>query len=167
MLDQVAFGWAYVLEDFGMRNDLPEILLESTGYRLHRTVLSTGALFEQSLARHGVTRVQYTLLVVLHHRGRSAPLEVARLMETDAGSMTRLADRLEAKGLIVRRQSASDRRSIELELTPEGRKLVPSLKHEARLCNERYLRGLTPADRTRLFRILDTIRENCLDAREG
>ena len=149
-----------------MPNDLPDVLLESTGYRLRRTVAATGALFEQSLVRHGVTRAQYTLLVVLHQRGRSAPLEIARLMEIDAGSMTRLADRLASKGLVVRQQNASDRRSVELELTPAGRKLVPALKREAKRCNDRYLRGLTSADRTRLFRILDAIRQNCLDARQ-
>ncbi|HET7756591.1 MAG TPA: MarR family transcriptional regulator, partial [Steroidobacteraceae bacterium] len=38
----------------------------------------------------------------------------------DAGAMTRMLDRLEAKGLIRRKRSADDRRLVHLELTEEG-----------------------------------------------
>lgn len=41
--------------------------------------------------------------------------------------MTRMLDRLEAKGLLRRVRSKTDRRVVELELTDEGRALAPSL----------------------------------------
>ena len=46
---------------------------------------------------------------------------LARGCHLDAGAMTRLLDRLEAKGLCRRTRSLEDRRVVNLELTPEGR----------------------------------------------
>jgi DNA-binding MarR family transcriptional regulator len=41
-------------------------------------------------------------------------------MQTDAGAMTRLLDRLEKKKLCKRIRSTADRRVVQVELTPEG-----------------------------------------------
>jgi DNA-binding MarR family transcriptional regulator len=41
-------------------------------------------------------------------------------MQTDAGAMTRLLDRLERKQLCKRIRSMTDRRVVQVELTPEG-----------------------------------------------
>jgi DNA-binding MarR family transcriptional regulator len=45
----------------------------------------------------------------------------------DSGAMTRLIDQLEERGLIGRRRQTADRRIVDLELTPAGRKLAESL----------------------------------------
>ena len=45
---------------------------------------------------------------------------MARWVQVDAGSMTRLLDRLEKKGLCKRVRSTEDRRVVRVELTPEG-----------------------------------------------
>jgi DNA-binding MarR family transcriptional regulator len=42
----------------------------------------------------------------------------------DTGAVTRLLDRLEAKGLVQRQRSAEDRRVIDLELTAEGKNVA-------------------------------------------
>jgi DNA-binding MarR family transcriptional regulator len=39
--------------------------------------------------------------------------------------MTKLLDRLESKGLLQRRPHPDDRRAVMIELTDEGRALVP------------------------------------------
>jgi DNA-binding MarR family transcriptional regulator len=46
---------------------------------------------------------------------------------TDTAGMTKLLDRLEAKGLIERRPNPSDRRSVMIEPTERGLALVPEL----------------------------------------
>ena len=58
---------------------------------------------------------------------------LARDLETDPASMTRALDRLEAKGLVVRERSTTDRRVVQLALTEEGRTvaaLVPAVLSE-------------------------------------
>ncbi len=49
---------------------------------------------------------------------------LARDLETDPASMTRALDRLEAKGLVARERSTTDRRVVQLALTPEGDKVA-------------------------------------------
>ena len=46
---------------------------------------------------------------------------------TDTAGMTKLLDRLEAKGLVERRPNPSDRRSVVIEPTERGLALVPEL----------------------------------------
>lgn len=59
--------------------------------------------------------------------GVSSPRRLADLLGTDTAGMTRLLDRLESKGLVVRRPDPSDRRALVVGLTHGGRALVPSL----------------------------------------
>jgi MarR family transcriptional regulator, organic hydroperoxide resistance regulator len=63
---------------------------------------------------------------VLHliEPGRSIPMgRLAETLACDASNVTGLVDRLESRGLIRRRPSASDRRVKVLDLTPTGSRL--------------------------------------------
>ena len=46
---------------------------------------------------------------------------MARHLNHDAGATTRLVDQLEERGLVKRQRSKSDRRVVQLSLTPQGR----------------------------------------------
>jgi DNA-binding MarR family transcriptional regulator len=79
---------------------------------------------------------------------------------TDTAGLTRLVDRLEAKGLIIREPSPSDRRAVVLELTPAGRELLPELIAAFKRAHDRLLKGI---DRRELDHFLATLhrrREN-------
>jgi DNA-binding MarR family transcriptional regulator len=81
---------------------------------------------ERRLAPLGLTAQQAALL--LHAaRGRSTPSLLKGQLGTDTAGMTRLLDRLEAKGLLRRTRHPEDRRSVVIEVTPEGLALVPRL----------------------------------------
>jgi DNA-binding MarR family transcriptional regulator len=62
--------------------------------------------------------------------------------------MTRLADRIEAAGLIRRERVPGDRRGVSVVLTPEGELLIESAmaKHRSDVEQE-FARRLTPAQR--------------------
>ncbi|MEU8346236.1 transcriptional regulator, MarR family [Actinomadura meyerae] len=81
---------------------------------------------QEGLAPLNVSMAEYSVLALL---GEAAPepmrmseLAERRLMST--GGFTRLADRLEKRGLIERRRSAADGRGFEVTLTDEGRDLL-------------------------------------------
>jgi len=57
---------------------------------------------------------------MLRNGRASTVAELARELNTDPGAMTRLLDRLEAKGLCRRKRSTDDRRVVRIELTAEG-----------------------------------------------
>jgi MarR family transcriptional regulator, organic hydroperoxide resistance regulator len=63
---------------------------------------------------------------VLHRIEPGRPIPMRRLAETlacDASNVTGLVDRLESRGLVRRRPSATDRRVKVLDLTPTGARL--------------------------------------------
>jgi DNA-binding MarR family transcriptional regulator len=81
---------------------------------------------QDGLAPLNVSMAEYSVLALLGEAGakgmRMSDLAERRLMST--GGFTRLADRLERRGLIERRQSAIDARSTDATLTPAGRALL-------------------------------------------
>lgn len=76
------------------------------------------------LSACGLSNAQWVPLYHMLRKGRTTVAEIAREHQVDAGAVTRMIDRLEAKGLCVRERSTQDRRVVELVLTPEGREAV-------------------------------------------
>lgn len=81
---------------------------------------------EAGLATLDVSMAEYSVLALLGEAGPSGMRmsEIAERRLMSSGGFTRLADRLERRGLIVRRPSAADGRGSEAVLTKEGRALL-------------------------------------------
>jgi MarR family transcriptional regulator, organic hydroperoxide resistance regulator len=98
---------------------------------------------------------------VLHLMEPERPVAMGRLAETlacDASNVTGLVDRLESRGLIVRRPSDSDRRVKVLVLTPTGARLRAQL--QKRMTDPPDpLRRLSAAEQQTLIRILERLLE--------
>lgn len=94
---------------------------DSVGYLMRRIMAMVGQSVERELEPTGLTNAQWVPLLKIHMGVASTVAELARECDLDAGSMTRLLDRLEAKGLCQRVRSSSDRRVVNIELTDAGR----------------------------------------------
>ena len=94
---------------------------ESVGYLMKRIVASIVCQADRRLEEYDLTSAQWGPLVRLQNAGDSTVAELARWLQLDAGSTTRLLDRLEKKGLCKRVRSTEDRRVVNVELTPAGR----------------------------------------------
>jgi len=80
-----------------------------------------------ALARHGLKHWEYDVLSVLRRQGEPFELpatEIARAAMLTTGAMTTRIDRLEARGLVRRRKSRKDGRSVPVRLTIRGRQLI-------------------------------------------
>ena len=86
--------------------------------------------------------------------------DLCKVISYDAGAMTRMLDRLEAKGLIRRTRSSQDRRLMNLELTDEGRAAYPRMREISMANANRFLRGFTKAEARQLEGFLDRMLEN-------
>ena len=75
------------------------------------------------MAEHDLTGVQWGPLLIIHYGIGTTAAEIARSACVDTGAMTRMLDRLEAKGLVRRTPCPNDRRVMQLELTAEGESL--------------------------------------------
>lgn len=93
---------------------------ESVGYLMRRVLSLLAQGVERELGPTGLTNAQWVPMLKLYTGRASTAAELARQCELDAGSMTRLLDRLEAKQLVQRTRSSDDRRVVNLELTDAG-----------------------------------------------
>jgi DNA-binding MarR family transcriptional regulator len=100
---------------------------ESVGYLMRRIIASLGQEVDRELEPAGLTNAQWVPLLKLHMGAASTVAELARECQLDAGSMTRMLDRLEAKTLVRRVRSSRDRRVVNLELTDEGRQVAQGI----------------------------------------
>ena len=78
---------------------------------------------DAELARHDTTAAQWGILKLVADGRGSTAAEFCRIYDYDTGSMTRMLDRLEEKGLIQRERSSQDRRLVHVVLTDAGTEL--------------------------------------------
>ena len=86
---------------------------------------------ERRFAEKGATPAQFRLLAALARGDSDTVRGLATVLRLDGAAVTRLADRLKAKGLIAREPDPTDARSVRLSLTEAGAALVPILDAEA------------------------------------
>jgi DNA-binding MarR family transcriptional regulator len=119
----------------------------------------TAAVVEPS----GITMQQFNVLRIL--RGAAAAgvgglptLEVGERMVEQTPGVTRLLDRLEAKGLVRRQRCPKDRRQHLCWIMPEGLDLLASLDTPILMSSQASMKGLTPVQQATLVRLLEAIR---------
>lgn len=107
----------------------------------------------------GITGQQYNVLRIL--RGARpeplATLEIAERMLEHAPGITRLLDRLEAKGLVARERGARDRRQVLCTITREGLALLEELDEPVDAGNRSALAMLSRQELEALARLLDAV----------
>jgi len=127
---------------------------------LQRTADSLGQEAEQLLKPHGLTGTQYNVLRIL----RGAEPEglpcsgIGERMISHDPDMTRLLDRMEKRGLIVRQRQTDDRRVIKTRITPEGLTLLKSLDQPVRELHKRQFLHLPAARLKTLAALLEEVR---------
>jgi DNA-binding MarR family transcriptional regulator len=94
---------------------------DSVGYLMRRIISLVSQAIEREMEPTGLTNAQWVPLLKLYMGLASTVAELARECDLDAGSMTRLLDRLEGKQLVRRVRSSDDRRVVNIELTDTGR----------------------------------------------
>lgn len=111
---------------------------DSVGYLIGRVKAQLAKSLDEALAPQGITAAQGGIMLMLASGRFNSCSQLAREMYIDAAAMTRMVDRLERHGLIVRLASGADRRVMKLELTPQGQEMaahLPSVYLDARARN--------------------------------
>lgn len=118
------------------------------------------AYADQKAARHGITRAQWAVLVKLHKEEGLQQAKLAKLLDIQPITLTRLVDRLCASGLVERRADEKDRRANRLYLTPAARPVIVKLRALREEINQTALAHLKPAEADRFVAQLELIKEN-------
>lgn len=99
----------------------------SIGYLLRRASKLSLARVEAAFSDREITFTQWATLALLNAGIADNCGGVARDLGHNPGAMTRVVDSLEERGLLKRRQHATDRRVTMLEVTPEGCAVLETL----------------------------------------
>jgi len=136
------------------RNDNRCMVEDNAGYLIKLAYHSLTRMLDQEMAPLGLTAMQWRPLAMVFLGRADTPAELARLNDMDTGAMTRALDRLEAKGLLRRTRSQTDRRVVKIELTELGeakaREIPPNI---ARSLNH-HLRGFSADEVTQLMHFM-------------
>jgi DNA-binding MarR family transcriptional regulator len=104
---------------------------------------------------------QYNVLRILRGAGADglACQEVAERMITRDPDITRLLDRLEARGLVTRTRDQKDRRVVVARITPEGERLLEALDQPIAEVDRQPLQHLGKQRLRTLIQLLELARE--------
>ncbi len=118
---------------------------------------------------HDLTLQQYNVLRVLRGAGPAGlpTLEIADRMVEQTPGITRLIDRLEAKQLVERERSITDRRQVFVRITKTGLALLASLDDPVREAEREALGVLSVRQMTQLLALLDRARNGLHAALES
>jgi DNA-binding MarR family transcriptional regulator len=134
--------------------------------RIGRVALQMSRWQEELFSRHGLNRGEVGVLYMLRGAGpphRLSPTQLSKvLMLTSAGVTSRL-DRLERRGLLVRRPDPDDRRGVVVELTEAGLQLAERAVGAAAAAQGSLLSGLTPPEVRTLGRLLRKLQSALTD----
>ncbi len=114
----------------------------------------------QILKPHALSPTQYNVLRILRgagDKGASSKDIGNRLLSRDP-DITRLMDRLEKRGLLVRDRAKEDRRVVTHRLTREGLDLVKALDRPIQRMHREIMRDIEPQRLEALAAILEEIR---------
>src|SRR5947209_534194 len=127
---------------------------------LWRTYDRLRALEDELFGRHDLTAQQYNVLRLLRgqHPQTLPTLALAARLVSRAPDITRMLDKLEQRGLIVRERRADNRRVVRVGITDAGLALLRKLDAPVRACHLRQLGHLAPADLEQLVALLRAAR---------
>jgi len=117
-----------------------------------------------SAAGIDITIDQWLVLKTIHESADVTLQQVGTAVFKDFGSVTRIVQLLERKGLLLRTPHPTDGRRSELVLTGAGESVIRTVEPLAQANRRQALDGIDAEEVARLRAVLKRITENC-DAR--
>ncbi len=104
-----------------------------------------------------ISRNQFYILNILAKNGEFPIGELARILDISTAAASKNIDRLVKMGFVSRRTNQSDRRSMEIELTDDGRKIVDDFEQVTRKKQRPMMENFTDQEKRTLLDYLRRI----------
>ncbi|WP_433472999.1 bifunctional helix-turn-helix transcriptional regulator/GNAT family N-acetyltransferase [Spirillospora sp. CA-142024] len=111
----------------------------------------------EGLVRSPYSLTEARVIFELAQREDTEVLALRRVLDLDAGYLSRMLARFETDGLVVRERAAEDARRQIVRLTPRGREVFAMLDERSVAEIRGLLTGLDPGDRHRLLAAMRSI----------
>jgi DNA-binding MarR family transcriptional regulator len=132
-------------------------LTSHLGYWLRHVSNHVSHAFARKLESRDVTVAEWVVMRELYGANALAPSRLADKLRLTRGAISKLAERLISKELVMRASDASDGRAHTLALTAKGRSLIPKLAALADRNDAEFFDHLTAQERATIERILKEI----------
>jgi len=132
-------------------------LEDHAGYWLRFVSNHVSHAFAKKVEARGVSVAEWVVLRTLFDSESAPPSRLADQFGMTRGAITKIADKLIEKSLIVRAADPADGRAQSLSLTAKGRRLTPELAALADENDSEFFGHLNAADRKALIRILKQV----------
>lgn len=138
-------------------NDPISNLESHAGYWLRFVSNHVSNGFRLKVESRGVTVAEWVVMRALLDSGGVNPSHLAESIGLTRGAVSKLVDRLAAKGFVACRSEKKDRRYQRVDLTASGRKLVPILAALADQNDREFFGHLSLQERAGLITVLKAI----------
>jgi DNA-binding MarR family transcriptional regulator len=127
---------------------------------LHRTADQLNGRFSDMLKPYGLSPTQFNALRILRGAGEGGRTcsEIAERMINRDPDITRLLDRLERRGLVVRSRQGRDRRVIISHITLAGLELLRGLDRPIEEFNRQQMGHVSEQQLRVLLKVLEVVR---------
>jgi len=126
-------------------------------YLIRRLQMISTAIVAEALEDEDMPVPQWAVLTMIENHPEIDQSRLAEVVAIDKTNTGRLVDQLEAKGLVERHASDSDRRVWMLRCTPLGNKTRKRLRPRALATQDKLLSCLAPADRERFIELMSLV----------
>ena len=139
---------------------MKEIFEENIGLLIHDVARLLRVLYDRQMASIGLTRSQWWLLTYLFFKDGINQSELAILMDMEKAPLSRLLDRMEKKGWVIRKNENKDRRTKNIYLSESIKPLISSMRDKAAEYRSESLSILTDKERYKLIAILQILKQD-------
>ena len=137
---------------------MKEIFEENIGLLIHDVGRLLRVLYDRQMASIGLTRSQWWLLTYLYFKDGINQKDLASLMDMEKAPLSRLLDRMEIKGWILRKNETKDRRIKNIYLSESVKPLIGSMRKKAAEYREDSLSVLSDEELNSLRNLLQTLK---------
>jgi DNA-binding MarR family transcriptional regulator len=124
-----------------------------------RTAATLSEPMNRLLKRHDMSMAKFNILRILSGEGAPTPCSVIKeRMISSVPDVSRIIDRMEAKGLVERIRSTQDRRVVEVQISGSGQRLLTKLNPLVMQEHKSLLSSIPNSDLATLNRILVAVR---------
>ncbi|UTW63600.1 MarR family transcriptional regulator [bacterium SCSIO 12741] len=119
-------------------------------------------MVSRELKEYGIYEPQFNVLRILQG-AKGKPVSVNRILESmiqRSSNITRIIDKLEAKGLVERTLCSTDRRKMDIVITPEGSALLKKLNKKVDEFHKPMMNNLTPDEARTLTELIIKLKQN-------
>jgi DNA-binding MarR family transcriptional regulator len=134
-----------------------DLLLSLIGYNCKRAYLSIMPLFAERMAQYELRTVEFSVLSLLRANPNITQKRLSQAISVSPPNLAILLDRLEERGLLVRRRNPLDKRSQALALTSAGSRLCARAEKTASELEQDATAMLSSAERGQLLVLLQKI----------